>query len=47
MDTLQCIGETLSDKVQVCPTALHVYIEVYVFFYINQHFISTLHVMYK
>jgi len=24
MDMLQCIGEALSDKVQVCPTALHV-----------------------
>ena len=31
MGMLQCIGEALSDKVQVCPTALHVYIEVYVF----------------
>jgi len=48
MDTLQCIGEALSDKVQVCPTALHVYIEVPVFlYYINKDFISSLHVMYR
>jgi len=45
MGTLQCIGEALSDKVQVCPTALHVHIEVYVFLYINKDFISTLHVI--
>jgi len=47
MDTLQCIGEAMSGKVQVCPTALHVYIEVYVFLYINKDFISTSHVMYS
>jgi len=47
MGMFQCIGEALSDKVPVCPTALHVRIEVYVFLYIKKDFISSLHVMYS